>query len=180
MSAMSNISTTSETEHSKHAINANENDFESSDVPVDDEEEFSEYAKEEFSEYVKEEFSENIKDEFPDDDEQPIYCDVEINEPETNSTKQPTLKKKWQFVHLDGTDNEAISKKIKMVPEEDDSDFCFLRSLLPDLKKMDDDQKRQYKIQMISAAGIILNKHIVPPNQQQSNLHISSSCSCNL
>lgn len=159
---MSNISTTSETEHSKQAINANENDFESSDVPVDDEEEFSE----------------NVKDEFPDDVEQPIYCDVEINEPETKSTKQPTLKK-WQFDHIDDTDKQAFSKK-KMVPEEDDSDFCFLRSLLPDLKKMDDDQKRQYKIQMISAAGTILNKHKVPPNQQQSNLHISSSCSCNM
>lgn len=40
---------------------------------------------------------------------------------------------------------------------DEDPDVLFLLSLLPDMKKMNDNQKRLYKIQMLTSAGNILN-----------------------
>lgn len=50
------------------------------------------------------------------------------------------------------------SKKKKIVPEEEDPDLFFLKSLLPDMKSMNDNQKRRFKMQMISVAESILSE----------------------
>ncbi|VVC31314.1 BESS motif,MADF domain [Cinara cedri] len=152
------------------------------EFPVTVEEEFSATVEEEFPATVQEDFPVTIKEEFQEDVEvmfpvvvkeevhedieNPISCDVEINEPKTKLRKKPS-KKKWQLVQFDNINKETfdfISKKKKVMSDED-SDFCFLKSLLPDFKKMDDDQKRRFKILMISTAGSILNEHKVLSNQ---------------
>lgn len=157
ISILSNISTTREIEHSELSENVNENDFDSSDVPTNvpvcDEEEFSE------------------------DGNQLTFND-EFRRPEKNYTKKPPLKTKQRGVQLDDVNRAAFdffnSKKKKIVPEEEDPDLFFLKSLLPDMKSMNDDQKRRYKMQMISVAGSILSEPKLSSNQQQSNLFESS------
>lgn len=51
-----------------------------------------------------------------------------------------------QLDDIDKNDFNLISKKKTIVHEDD---FCFLRSLLLDLKKTDDDQKRCFKSKCI-------------------------------
>jgi len=153
ISILSNISTTREIEHSELSENVNKNYFDSSDVPVCDEEEFSEDCKQ-------------------------LTSNDEFRQPEKNCTIKPPLKTKQRGVQLDDFNRIAFdffnSKKKKIVPEEEDPDLFFLKSLLPDMKSMNDDQKRRYKMQMISVAGSILSEPKLSSNQQQSNLFESS------
>jgi len=153
ISILSNICTTRKIEHSELSENVNENDFDISDVPACDEEEFSE-------------------------DGDQLTFNYEFRRPEKICTIKPPLKTKQRGVQLDDVNRAALdffnSKKKKIVPEVEDPDLCFLKSLLPDMKSMNDDQKRRYKIQMISVAGSILSEPKLPSNQQQSNLFESS------
>lgn len=149
ISILSNISTTREIEHSELSENVNENDFDITDVPACDEEEFSE------------------------DGNQLTFND-EFRRSEKICTIKPPLKTKQRGVELDDVNRAALdffnSKKKKIVPEEEDPDLFFLTSLLPDMKSMNDDQNRRYKMQMISVAGSILSVLKLSSNQQQCNL----------
>ncbi|XP_050433891.1 uncharacterized protein LOC126841445 [Adelges cooleyi] len=156
-----NISPISTVEQSELAENINENDDDDNDLPKD----------------------------VPDTDEEELSEVVEDNQPLKTCTIKPILIKKRQSVQLDEVNKDAfdfyISKRKKMVPEED-IDLCFLKSLLPDMRKMYEDQKRRYKIQMISIAGSILSEPKISSgpktssSQQQSNLFSSSAISSNI
>ncbi|XP_050433893.1 uncharacterized protein LOC126841447 [Adelges cooleyi] len=156
-----NISPISTVEQPELAENINENDDDGDDLPND----------------------------VPDTDEEELSEDVEDNQPLKTCTIKPILIKKRQSVQLHEVKKAAfdffISKRKKMVPEED-TDLCFLKSLLPDMRKMYEDQKRRYKIQMINIAGSILSEPKIPSgpktssSQQQSNLFSSSAISSNI
>ncbi|XP_055918160.1 uncharacterized protein LOC129950292 [Eupeodes corollae] len=45
---------------------------------------------------------------------------------------------------------------------EEDLDLCFFKSLLPDIRQMNSDQKRRFKVGVINLSGTILNEGIVP------------------
>ncbi len=49
------------------------------------------------------------------------------------------------------------SYKRKYPYEEDDPDLNFLKSLLPDMKSMTDNQKRKFKINVLKLSDDILN-----------------------
>ncbi|KAJ2938726.1 hypothetical protein O0L34_g3336 [Tuta absoluta] len=54
--------------------------------------------------------------------------------------------------------NNAKKDTVETV-DSSDSDFCFLKSLLPDMAEMTAAQKRQFKIRVMSLAGDILDGH---------------------
>lgn len=56
-----------------------------------------------------------------------------------------------------------------------DSDVLFLMSLLPDLKRMSDVQKRNYKIGILSLGGEILNQHSAQPDAIERLVRRNSS-----
>lgn len=66
-------------------------------------------------------------------------------------------------VLLEDVNNAAFDffSKTKSSETEKDTDLCFFKSLLPDMKLMTPDQKRCYKIQMMNLAGSILNESAV-------------------
>lgn len=47
-------------------------------------------------------------------------------------------------------------KRQRMDEEEEDSDFSFLKSLLPDIKNMNNSQKRKFKIGVLKIVDEIL------------------------
>ncbi|EAT39109.1 AAEL009056-PA [Aedes aegypti] len=61
-------------------------------------------------------------------------------------------------------DDGSRSHRANDIVDYKDSDVLFLMSLLPDLKRMNDVQKRNYKIGILSLGGEILNEHSTQPN----------------
>ncbi|KAL4148891.1 hypothetical protein QTP88_003035 [Uroleucon formosanum] len=76
------------------------------------------------------------EEEFSEDGDQSTFND-EFRRPEKICTIKPPLKTKQRGVQLDDVNRAALdffnSKKKKIVPEEEDPDLCFLKSLLPDI-----------------------------------------------
>lgn len=71
----------------------------------------------------------------------------------------PTLddvnKSAFQYFENKKASNQITSGKRQI---DEDPDVLFLLSLLPDIKKMNDNQKRRYKIEMLTSAGNILDE----------------------
>lgn len=55
------------------------------------------------------------------------------------------------------TKRATVEKASAKETTYEDPDLSFLMSVLPDMKKMDDNQKRRFKIYILSTAGNILN-----------------------
>lgn len=95
-----------------------------------------------------------------------------VKTPSTSNVKTHN-KKKRPSVLLEDVNKAAFdffSKKNK-TEVEDDTDLCFFKSLLPDMKLMNPDQKRRYKAQMINLAGCILSEPTIY-NEHQTHSFI--------
>lgn len=93
---------------------------------------------------------------------------VEINEDiPQHSPKTKTPKRKFNYIQMEEQNNESDYKPNLKISnpgntshfEEECSDSLFLRSLLPDLKKLNDKQKRKYKQRALQLFDDILDEN---------------------
>lgn len=89
----------------------------------------------------------------------------------------------WEHAAVQCLNDLSTKYKRKMnePPVEEDSDLLFLKSLLPDMKKLDDVQKRRYKQRILSLYDeVISNEQYVPIPLQSpatSNYSVSTASS---
>lgn len=85
-----------------------------------------------------------------------------------------------KYRRLDVSQDLHVAKNSHLpqnVIDYSDSDTLFLMSLLPDLKRMNDYQKRKYKIGILRMGGEILNEHPALTNSCQRTTRRNSSSS---
>jgi len=95
------------------------------------------------------------------------------NEYVSQSSGQPRKKKKeqdqsFQNVLIDFMKNPPLNK-----PEEFDADKSFLVLFLPELKRMNENQKLDLKIMFAQCVKHVLNSNTAPPAQHPRDLFIN-------
>lgn len=82
----------------------------------------------------------------------------------TSTITKSTIKNERHSVSLEDV-NKAVfdpSSQKKINPIEEDADLYFFKSLLPDMKLMNPEQKRHFKIGVLNLSENILNYKISP------------------
>ncbi|XP_008188674.1 uncharacterized protein LOC103310953 [Acyrthosiphon pisum] len=92
-----------------------------------------------------------------------------------SSTKSSSFQKKQRSVGLEEVNKAALdffAKKKKSDLPVEDVDLCFFKSLLPDMKLMNPEQKRRFKFGVLSLIGNILDEpNETIPIQTEQNLY---------
>ena len=73
------------------------------------------------------------------------------------------------------TPDVSIPKKRKLLTTVDDPDLCFFKSLLPDVRKMNDAQKHQFKMMVLNDIDDILYKTSCEPSRPIDRCDINHS-----
>lgn len=78
-------------------------------------------------------------------------------------TKQPSTGS-WEHAAVQCLSDlsSKYKRKVNEPPDEEDSDLLFLKSLLPDMKKLNDAQKRRYKQRVLALYDEIISEQYVP------------------
>lgn len=83
----------------------------------------------------------------------------------TSTITKSTVKNEHHSVSLEDVNKvvfDFFSQKKIINPIEEDVDLCFFKSLLPDMKLMNPEQKRRFKIGVLNLSGNILNDKYPP------------------
>lgn len=91
----------------------------------------------------------------------------------------PQMREKYRRLDVteDFPGDVKRSYQVQNTIDYSDSDVLFLMSLLPDLKRMNDYQKRKYKIGLLRMGGEILDEHPAAPATSQRTTRRNSSSS---
>jgi len=87
-------------------------------------------------------------------------------------TSSPIVKKKR--IGLDDVNKAAhdfFLQKKKTEPLAEDSDLCFFKSVLPDMKCMTPNQKRRFKLGILNLSDSILNEQNTSQGVHNQNYH---------
>lgn len=92
---------------------------------------------------------------------------------DSQSSVQPRKKKKEQDQNFQNVLIDFIKNPPLKPPEEFDADKSFLVSFLPDLKRMNENQKLDLKIMFAQCVKQVLNSNTAPPAQHPRDIYIN-------